>query len=61
MTTRKFTLDKTGDLQARFHQAGRTVSTAIQHQRDLAAQLEAELYLARLFVDGAGIRPQPTP
>src|SRR4051794_24565948 len=46
MTTRKFTLGKTGDLQARFHQASRTVSAAIQHQRDLAAQLEAELYLA---------------
>ena len=61
MTTCKFTLGKTGDLQARFHQASRTVGTAIQHQRDLAAQLEAELYLDRLFGDGAGISPQPTP
>ena len=51
MTTRKFTLGETGDLQAHFQD---------RHQRDLAAHLEAELYLARLFGDGAGIRPQPT-
>ena len=53
MTTRKFTLGETGDLQASPGQPDR-------HQRDLAAHLEAELYLARLFGDGAGIRPQPT-
>jgi hypothetical protein len=61
MTTRTFNFGKTGQLQAHFRQANQNVATAIQHQRDLAAQLEAELYLARLFGDGAGIRPQPTP
>jgi hypothetical protein len=45
----------------RFHQASRTLSNALHLPRDLAAQFEAELYLARLFGDGAGIRPQPTP
>lgn len=58
MTTQKFTFAKTGDLQARFHQATRNMNAALHHARDLAAQLEAELYLARLFGEGYGIRPQ---
>lgn len=58
MTTHKFTFAKTGDLQARFHQATRNMNAAMHQARDLAAQLEAELYLARLFGEGSGIRPQ---
>lgn len=58
MTTHKFTFAKTGDLQARFHQATRNMNAAMHQARDLAAQLEAELYLARLFGEGFGIQPQ---
>lgn len=58
MTKQKFTLGKQGDLKARFHNADRRARCAMQQARDLAAQLEAELYLARLFGDGVGIRPQ---
>ena len=60
MTTRKFTLGETGDLQASPGQPDR-------HQRDLAAHLEAELYLARLFgdgqaaADGSTLRGTPRP
>jgi hypothetical protein len=58
MTTHKFNLARHGELQALFHQANANLCVAMQRQRDLAAQLEAELYLARLFGMGSGIRPQ---
>lgn len=56
MTTHKFNLGKHGDLQALFYKSTLNMNAAIHQVRDLAAQLEAELYLARLF--GDGIRPQ---
>lgn len=58
MTTHKFNLAKHGELQARFQQSALNMNTAMHQMRDLAAQLEAELYLARLFGERSGIRPQ---
>jgi hypothetical protein len=58
MTTHKFSFAKAGQLQAQFHQANADLRAATRRQRDLAAQLEAELYLARLFGQGSGVRPQ---
>ena len=58
MTTHQFTLGRQGALQAKFEQASRELNAAIHQVRDLAAQLEAEQYLARLFGEGWGIRPQ---
>lgn len=58
MTTYKFNLPKINELQTLFHKATLNMNTAIHQERDLAAQLEAELYLARLFGEGSGIRPQ---
>lgn len=58
MTTHKFNLGKHSELQARFHNATLNMNAAIHQARDIAAQLEAELYLARLFGEGRGIRPQ---
>lgn len=56
MTTHKFNLGKHGELQSLFYKATLNMNAAIHHARDLAAQLEAELYLARLF--GELVRPQ---
>jgi len=58
MTTYKISLARSGQLQALFQQANANLSNAMKRQRNLAAQLEAELYLARLFGSGRGIRPQ---
>jgi len=58
MTKPHFNLDRTGELQALFHSATLNLNAAIHQARDLAAQLEAELYLARLFGDRIGVRPQ---
>lgn len=58
MTNHHFNLDRTGELQALFHKANLNLNAAIHHTRDLAAQLEAELYLARLFGERIGVRPQ---
>ena len=58
MTTHKFNLAKHNELQALFYQSTLNMNAAIHQARDLAAQLEAELYLHRLFGDGSGIRPQ---
>lgn len=58
MTMHQFNLSRTGELQALFHKATLNMNAAIHQARDLAAQLEAELYLARLFGEGLGIRPQ---
>lgn len=52
MTTHTFRLTKSGELQALFHRATLDSAAAMQRARDYAAQLEAELYLARLFGDG---------
>ncbi|WP_274630828.1 hypothetical protein [Arvimicrobium flavum] len=58
MTTHKFSIGRQGALQARFQQATSNLSVALLEVRDLAAQLEAEEYLARLFGEVRGIRPQ---
>ncbi len=58
MTTQKFTIGRQGVLQAKFAQATQELNAAFHEVRDLAAQLDAEIYLARLFGEGRGIRPQ---
>lgn len=58
MTKPRFSLSRSGELQVLFRKATLDLDAAIHRARDLAAQLEAELYLARLFGDGAGVRPQ---
>lgn len=58
MTAQRFNLGKHGELQALFYQSTLNLNAAMHQVRDLAAQLEAELYLARLFGQGVGIRPQ---
>jgi hypothetical protein len=58
MTTRTFTLARYGELQALFQTATLNLNASKQHVRDLAAQLDAELYLAKLFGERQGIRPQ---
>lgn len=61
MTTQTFTMAQQRELQARFYTATRNMNAAVHRARDLAAQLEAEIALARLFAAIAarrGIRPQ---
>jgi len=57
MTTRKFTICQQGDLKARFDAANANLRLAQVQVRDLAAQLQAELDLARLFGDRQGEGP----
>ena len=58
MTTRKFTIEKSGELKALFLAANARVTIAIGQRRIIAVQLEAELSLHRLFCKVSGNQPQ---
>ena len=58
MTTWKFTIGKQGDLKSRFVAANRNLRLAQAQVRDLAAQLKAEMYLARLFGERGAKGPE---
>jgi hypothetical protein len=57
MTTHKFNLAKQQQLQALFHRATLNLNAAARQQRNIAAQLQAEIALARLFRDNHARRP----
>jgi len=57
MTKHPFSLSRTGDLKALFSKATLDLHTAQVRARDLAAQLEAELSLIRLFSSVLVMRP----
>ena len=54
MTTRKFNIEKSGELKALFLAANARVTIAIGQRRIIAVQLEAELSLHRTLLQSLG-------